>query len=181
MFELLALIIIFMILAGILTIEIEDLVSAVVSMGAVGFGLSVCFILLRAPDVALTNIVVEVVILILLLRGTIRLGEKTVSGHRDLAGLVSGIILLILFLIFGIYAGVEFPKFGEPGFLRFEDSASWYYLREALARTGAVNAVSAVLLDFRAYDTLGEVMVLFTGILGSIALLRRRLRRDKEE
>jgi len=49
-------------------------------------------------------------------------------------------------------------------------------LKESLSLTGATNAVNAVLLDFRGYDTLGEVIVLFTAVLGSIALLRRKHR-----
>jgi multisubunit Na+/H+ antiporter MnhB subunit len=47
------------------------------------------------------------------------------------------------------------------------------YLREA-PQTGAHNRVTAVLLDFRAYDTLGEATVIFTAILGCYALLRTR-------
>jgi len=166
MFELLVLILVFMILAGVLAIEADDLVSAVVSMGAVGFGLSACFLLLRAPDVALVQIVVEVVILILLLRGTIGMGIET---------------LVVLFLALALYVAVELPKFGEPGFVRFLDSPSWTYLKESLSLTGATNAVNAVLLDFRGYDTLGEVIVLFTAVLGSIALLRRKHRQEKKD
>ncbi len=181
MFELLVLILVFMILAGVLAIEADDLVSAVVSMGAVGFGLSACFLLLRAPDVALVQIVVEVVILILLLRGTIGMGIETVKGHRDRAGMAGGVILVVLFLALALYVAVELPKLGEPGFVRFLDSPSWTYLKESLSLTGATNAVNAVLLDFRGYDTLGEVIVLFTAVLGSIALLRRKHRQEKKD
>jgi len=181
MVELLTLILIFMIIAGILAIETDDLVSAVVSMGAVGFGLSVCFMLLRAPDVALVQIVVEVIILILLLRGTIGMGVKTVSGHRDRAGMTAGVVLVVIFLVLAIYVAGELPRFGEPGFVKFADSPSWTYLKSALSKTGASNAVNAVLLDFRGYDTLGEVIVLFTAVLGSIALLRRKHRQEKKQ
>lgn len=49
---------------------------------------------------------------------------------------------------------------------------SLYYL-EKLSRTGAINAVSAILLDFRAYDTLGEILVLFATISGVMLIARR--------
>lgn len=45
-------------------------------------------------------------------------------------------------------------------------------------KTGAPNRVTAVLLDFRAYDTLGEATVVFTAVLGCYALLRTRGRRE---
>ena len=44
-------------------------------------------------------------------------------------------------------------------------------------KTGAPNRVTAVLLDLRAYDTLGEATVIFTAVLGCYALLRTRGRR----
>jgi len=47
------------------------------------------------------------------------------------------------------------------------------YLAEGTQKTGAVNIVTAVILDFRAYDTLGEATVLFTSVIGIMAILRR--------
>jgi multisubunit Na+/H+ antiporter MnhB subunit len=46
------------------------------------------------------------------------------------------------------------------------------YLLHTFERTGAANAVMGVLLDFRAYDTLGEATVIFTSIIGAYVLLR---------
>ena len=52
------------------------------------------------------------------------------------------------------------------------------YLTEGVAKTGAVNLVTAVILDFRAYDTLGEATILFTSVMGVMAVLRRVGRKD---
>ena len=46
------------------------------------------------------------------------------------------------------------------------------YLSESVERTGVVNVVSAVLADYRGYDTLGETVVIFTAGIGVIALLK---------
>jgi multisubunit Na+/H+ antiporter MnhB subunit len=46
------------------------------------------------------------------------------------------------------------------------------YLTEGLKKTGATNMVSAIILDFRGYDTLGEATVLFTSVIGVLAVLR---------
>ena len=57
-----------------------------------------------------------------------------------------------------------------------ERCASQCYIEDGLRRTGAANIVSAVVLDFRAYDTLGEATVLFTSILGAVVILRTKSR-----
>jgi len=50
---------------------------------------------------------------------------------------------------------------------------SEYFLENVLL-TGAINAVSAILLDFRVYDTLGEILIIFVTISGVIMLTGRR-------
>ena len=59
---------------------------------------------------------------------------------------------------------------------RVAEAPSNTYLRESLTATGAPNVVTAVLLDFRAYDTLGEATVLFCAVLGALTILRRKAR-----
>ncbi len=55
-------------------------------------------------------------------------------------------------------------------------SVSRHYLESGAAEVGAANLVAAIVLDYRAYDTLGEVTVLFTAILGTLTVLRVRAR-----
>jgi len=80
----------------------------------------------------------------------------------------------------------DFPQFGEPVMDRFADAPSNTYLQDGLEKTGAANIVTAVLLDFRAYDTLGEATVLFCAVVGALSILRRQAsklpdRSDKEQ
>jgi len=61
-------------------------------------------------------------------------------------------------------------------------AASQTYISQGLKLTGAANLVSGVILDFRAYDTLGEAAlgeaaVLFTSIIGATVILRRKSRK----
>ena len=60
---------------------------------------------------------------------------------------------------------------------RNADAPSHTYLERGLDDTGAGAAVTAVLLDYRGYDTLGEATVLFAAVMGAIVLLRKRPRR----
>jgi multisubunit Na+/H+ antiporter MnhB subunit len=60
------------------------------------------------------------------------------------------------------------PQFGEQS-LRMAK----IYIDQGLSSTGAANLVAAVILDFRGYDTLGEATVLFTSVVGVMAVLRK--------
>jgi len=181
MVNLLVLLLVFMIIAAIIAIWTRDLLSAVIAVGAVGFGSSVAFLLLGAPDVAITQIVVEVLTLVILIRATIGRGVHTVSGTRDVSGMAVAGALVLLLLVFAVGAAGVLPPFGSPAVARVADAPAATYLEEGLSRTGAGNIVTAVLLDFRAYDTLGEATVLFGAILGAMALLRRRSKPGKAQ
>ena len=63
---------------------------------------------------------------------------------------------------------------------REPDAASKTYVSEGADQTGAVNIVSSIILDYRAYDTLGEATVLFTAIIGATVILRKRSRKLPE-
>jgi multisubunit Na+/H+ antiporter MnhB subunit len=47
------------------------------------------------------------------------------------------------------------------------------YIEQGVAKTGATNIIAAIILDFRAYDTLGEATILFTAVIGVLAVMRR--------
>ena len=66
------LILLFMITAAIIAVEAKDLLSSVVAIGAVGIGLCMAFLVLKAPDLAIMQLVVEILSLIILIRATIR-------------------------------------------------------------------------------------------------------------
>ncbi len=166
----------FMIIGSIIAIETKNLLSSVISVGVVGFSLSIVFLMLGAPDIAITQVVVEILILVVLIRATITTDNTAIEGPRDTFPFVSSLIFFGLFLMFAFFAVQELPKFGEPVM-----KVSKEYLRTGVERTGATNIVTAVLLDFRGYDTLGEATVLFTSIVGAFVILRRKGRKGKGE
>jgi multicomponent Na+:H+ antiporter subunit B len=167
---------IFMIIGSIIAIEAKNLLSSVISVGVVGFSLSIAFLMLGAPDIAITQVVVEVLILIILIRATITTDNTAIERHWDTFSYVSSLIFFGLFLIFAFLAVKELPRFGEPLL-----KVSAEYLENGPEKTGAANIVTGILLDFRAYDTIGEATVLFTSIVGAFIILRRRGRKHKAE
>ena len=167
---------IFMILGAIVAIEVKDLLSSVVAVGAVGLGLSIAFLVLKAPDLAITQLVVEILCLIILIRATIKKDLPfSSSGRWVLNTLISiGFIAVFLFVAWKVLA--ELPEFGYPTM-----KVASTYLEEGMTQTGATNLVGSVILDYRAYDTLGEATILFTAVIGVLAVVRRIGRKEVGE
>ncbi|MBN1799360.1 MAG: DUF4040 domain-containing protein [Spirochaetales bacterium] len=171
-------ILIFILLGAIIAVEIKDLLSAVISIGVVGFGISIAFLFLQAPDLAIVQIAVETVLLVLLIRATIRRDIKSTHSHINWAGLICVVVLCLGLIGFGYFALQEL-EFGKPAITRLEEAPSNHYLKQGLTQTGSANIVTSVILDYRAYDTLGEASVLFTAIIGALAILRGIARKKK--
>ena len=174
----------FMLVAALIAVETRDLLSSVIALGAAGFALSVVDLLVGAPDLAITQVVVEVVALVLLIRLVVTRKDTSSTHPRD--ALRTGLVLLAGgVLLVGAFFAIE----SKAGMSRFgqcpaasaktgpDKPVSADYLAKAQEETGAANAVAAVLLDYRAYDTLGEATVIFVAIIGAYAILRLRGRK----
>ena len=72
---------VFVILGSVVALELRDLLSAVIAAGVVGLGLSIMFLLLGAPDIAITQVVVEVIVVTVLIRATGRTGRDEPAGR----------------------------------------------------------------------------------------------------
>ena len=158
---------IFMIIGAIIAIEMKDLLSSVIAVGAVGLGLSIVLLILKAPDVAITQLVVELLCLIILIRATLKKDLPFSTTGRWLLNTLIAVGFIVVFLFVAIKAFKDLPEFGYP-IMRIANT----YLKEGLIKTGASNLVASVILDFRAYDTLGEAVILYTAALGVLTLLR---------
>lgn len=183
MTEVLALLILLTVIAAIITVMTTNLLHAVISVGAVGFLLAIVFLFLSAPDVAIVQIGVEVVSLVILIRATLGREVQRLKTAHIVVGVSFAVAFVAVIGLFGIQIFNQFPEFGTPVMQRFADAPSLTFLQTGLVETGAPNMVTAVLLDFRAWDTLGEATVLLCAALGAAAVLRRnaRLRADKKE
>ena len=170
----------FMIIAAIIAVETSDLLSAVICVGAIGFGGSLLFLFLKAPDIAITQIVVEVLGLIILIRATIARDLTFINGDREFFEMVVSVVIILAIFLAGINVFRSLPDFGDPVFARTLGTASQTYIRQGLEKTGAANLVASVILDFRGYDTLGEATVLFTSIIGATVILRKNCRKAVE-
>ena len=158
------LLLIFMICAAVMAIESKDLISSVISLSAVGLGLSSCFLILKAPNLAITQLVVEILCVIILIRGTISKDLPLVKDGRWFFNTASTLLFIAVFLLFSFFALKELPVFGQP-LMRLSN--------EYINSQASGNIVSAITLQFRNYDSLGEAGILFTALIAVLVVTRR--------
>lgn len=152
--------------------------AALTMLGVVGLVLCITFAWFSAPDLALTQLAVEVVTVVLFLLGLRWMPKRRVLDdprtatrawwrrRRD---------LVIAVLVGAGLAALSFALLTRQAPL----SISPYFIQNALAMGGGTNVVNVMLVDFRAFDTLGEITVL--GIVGvTVYALLRRFRPPRE-
>lgn len=131
----------------------------------VGLIVSVAFARFSAPDLALTQLSVEVVTIVLLMLALFFLPQKTPkdsSPHRVMLD------LCVASLFGGIIGTLCYAMLTTPF-----DSIAGYYLENAKSGGGGTNVVNVILVDFRGFDTLGEISVLGIAALGIYKLIAR--------
>ena len=138
--------------------------TALVMLGIAGLASAVIFMALSAPDLALTQISVEVVSVILMLVALFLLPQE--APREGSKGRKMRNIILALAAGGGI-AAVAYAVLTRP-----HNTLSWFYLRESVPGGGGTNVVNVILVDFRGFDTFGEIAVLAIASIVIYALLR---------
>ena len=163
-----------MIIGAIYALHAKDLLSALVAQGIVGYGLVICFLILKAPDLAIVQIVVETITLIIMVSIVLNsTREETIQG-RQLINIITAVIIAV----FLVYVFSESAKLLN-GFGENQTRMATYYTEHGAEKTGSANLVAGVLFDFRGYDTLGEATILFTAALGVVTILRANSKKTK--
>jgi multicomponent K+:H+ antiporter subunit A len=148
--------------------------AALIFVGSAGLVTCVSFVWLSAPDLALTQLVVETVTTVLLLLGLRWLPNRVEKIHPD-SSPERG-VRWYRFRDIGIAAAaggglatLAYAVMTRPA----PDSIARYFVENAYALGGGTNIVNVILVDFRAFDTFGEITVLGIVALTVYALLRR--------
>ncbi|MDD4954402.1 MAG: DUF4040 domain-containing protein [Candidatus Omnitrophica bacterium] len=165
-----------MICAATAAVMMEDLLSSLIALSAAGLGLSLAFLILKAPNLAITQLVVEILCIIILIRATINKDIFLVKDGRWFFNTVSTLSFISFFLILSWFALKELPRFGEPLLV-----VAGRYLEEAAATAHSANIVSAITLFFRNFDALGEAVVIFTALIGVLVIARRVAKVEKND
>ncbi|WP_122090253.1 hydrogen gas-evolving membrane-bound hydrogenase subunit E [Halalkalicoccus subterraneus] len=147
-------------------------IAGVLTLSVLGVMIAVFYILASAPDLALTQLVVETLLLLVFLLVVEELPEfygDLDSGRAVRDGLLSVGVGATVFLT--VLLTTRSPPGGG-------DSIARYFAEQAVPEGGGTNIVNVILVDFRGFDTLGEITVVALAAIGVLALMSRRDRGD---
>jgi len=146
------------------TVHARTRLGAVTALGVVGYVIAVIFVLYGAPDLAMTQFVIETLTVIL-----IALSFSHLPPFRDL----SPLWVRARDLLFAVTGGVVMTVLTLVALnARKHESVAAYYMENSYNLAHGKNVVNVILVDFRGIDTLGEITVLAIAALGTFALLR---------
>lgn len=141
----------------------HERIKAVLISGAVGLVVTMTFVTLSAPDLALTQITVDIVTTVLLLMSLSLLPQLTPYESsrsrrwRDASLAIAG--------------GLGIGWIAWLLLTRDHNSISWFFMQQAIPLGGGSNAVNVILVDFRGFDTFGEIAVLGIAGIGALCLM----------
>lgn len=156
-----------MLIGSVVAVLTRTRMQAILALALMGMALALQFVLLRAPDLALTQLMVESILAVLFLLCFAHLPQLTQSRNPRSwqalnvvvaagAGVIAGLLTL---------AAVS---------TRYSPSIAAYFVDQAKPLGGGTNVVNVILVDFRALDTLGEITVIGIAALAVYALVRLR-------
>jgi multicomponent Na+:H+ antiporter subunit A len=161
------------VVAALAAVRSESLFGAVAAIGVVGLGNALIFVMFGAPDLALTQFLVETLTVILLalvlyhLPAMAKLTRLRLRVRDAVVAVAAGGIMTALVLTAVSY-GVR-------------QKISTYFVENSYPLAHGRNVVNVILVDFRGLDTLGEITVLAVAGIGVYALLRLRKSRPEDE
>lgn len=88
------------------------------------------------------------------------------------------VLFLTLFAVLA-YNILEMPRGGDINSPAYNE-ATEHFIEKSESETGAINIIGAILTDYRAFDTLGETIVLFTSIVAVVSVLRPDAKPESE-
>ncbi|WP_269970138.1 MULTISPECIES: Na(+)/H(+) antiporter subunit B [unclassified Shewanella] len=164
----------FLVVIAIAIVRTKDLLAVVMLTGIYGLLSASFFVVLDAVDVAFTEASVGAGISGLLMLAAITMTGRTEAPKRHKPLLA----LLVVFITGGmlIYGTLDMPYFGSFDAPVHQHVAP-RYINDSMQEVGVPNIVTSVLASYRAFDTLGEVAVIFTAGIGVLSLLSLPLRR----
>lgn len=155
-----------MALSVIYVIFTRSRLGAVASVGVLGFMVALIFIFFSAPDLGITQVLVETLTVILLVLVLFKLpGFSNYSTRFEVCrdGIVAGLFGVLMTLL--VLAALD---------VRYFETISSYFVEASYPEAQGRNVVNVILVDFRALDTLGEIFVLGIAALGVLSMLRLR-------
>ena len=141
----------------------HERIKAVLISGAIGLVVTMVFITMSAPDLALTQISVDVVTTVLLLMSLSLLPQLTPYESSRTRRWRDAIV--------AIGGGLGIGWIAWLILTRDHSSISWFFIQHSLPLGGGSNVVNVILVDFRGFDTFGEITVLGIAAIGALCMM----------
>lgn len=162
----------FMVMTAAGAILAKDLISAVFILGTYSFTLALVWALLGAVDVAFVEAVVGAGLATVFFLLTLFVTSEEDTRIRRSSIPWTALIGLPIVAILLLYGAADLPSFGDP-LSPASTHVSPVYLEGSVEQTRTPNVVTAILMDYRALDTLIETIVIFTAGIACALILRR--------
>jgi len=168
-----AALLVFVLACAVTTALLRDVLGSIIAFGAYSLGIAVIWVVLKAPDVGLTEAAVGAgvmtVLFLLTIAKTVRPSEERTLERVDLRALAVAVALVAVLST----TVVALPPVGAADSAVATDDVTRYYLDNAYKETEVHNAVTAVLASYRGFDTLGEAVVVYAAGVGLLLVLHR--------
>ncbi|WP_332648975.1 Na+/H+ antiporter subunit A [Lysinibacillus sp. 54212] len=162
-------IIIVLVIGTLTTLFAKTRITAIVGLGAVGYTVALFFVIFNAPDLALTQLVIETISVALFLLAFYHLPKLGKVEERMRFQLGRAIIAV------GVGAMVTLLALSSHS-QKLVESISDYYKETVYSEAGGGNIVNVILVDYRGFDTLFEITVLGIAGMGIYAMIKLRLK-----
>jgi multicomponent Na+:H+ antiporter subunit A len=158
-----------MIAATIFSTLARSRIAAIIAMGVIGYGISLIYLYFSAVDLAITQVLVETLVVIMFV-----IVLQKLPRFARLSSRKTKIRDLIIALFFGSVMTVMALKAIH---VDFNHPISDYFLERSYSEAYGKNVVNVILVDFRALDTMGEVIVLTIAAVGAALLFNFKKKR----
>jgi multicomponent Na+:H+ antiporter subunit A len=162
-----------MVLGTVTILFSKSRLTAIIALGSVGYSLALFFVLFRAPDLALTQLVIETVSVALFLLcfyflPSFKKREKKLSFRLTNFIISLGVGLVVTLVAISANSN------------RVSETISSFFIENSYKEAGGKNMVNVILVDFRGFDTLFEITVLGIAALGIYAMIKLRMAKGEE-
>lgn len=159
-------------LALAMLLQAKSLLFAIASMSVIGYSITALFVMYGAPDLAMTQFAIETLSVVLFVLMLYRLPDISIISSRLVrardAVIAGGFGIVITMIVLSITA------------VPLDSPLERFFAEKSYVEAQGRNIVNVILVDFRGFDTLGEITVLSVAALGVIALMRLRPRNNDE-
>jgi multicomponent Na+:H+ antiporter subunit A len=158
--------IVIIISAATFSIFAKTRITTIIALGVIGYGISLIYLYYGAIDLSITQIIVETIIIAMFV-----MVLQKLPRFAKLSSSITKVRDIVVALIFGSVMTLIALRAIDIDFL---DPISKYYIDNSMIKAFGKNVVNVILVDFRALDTMGEVIVLSIAAFGVSLLLQSK-------